>query len=254
MLAPRFFVDLPLQEGHLVDLPAGAVRHAQVLRLQPGAPVVLFNGHGGEWRASIGHMGRSDVQVRVGRHQPQEREIGWRVTLALGMPANDRMDTVIEKATELGVDAIQPLVTERSVLRLAGDRAVRKRSHWQTIAAAASEQCGRTRVPRIEPVRALDEWIAALPDGTLQTRWLLSLRGARALAELAAAGAGGALIVLSGPEGGLTAAEEVRALECGFVAAGLGARVLRADTAPLAVLAYLGLTGGNGTPVSHDPP
>lgn len=240
-MSPRLFIDQPLQEGHVISLPEGAVRHVQVLRLQPGTPVVLFNGTGGEWLASIGHMGRAEVQVRVGQHQPQDREMPWRVTIALGMPANDRMDGVIEKATELGVHAVQPLITERSVLRLAGERAVRKREHWQMIAAAASSQCARTRVPKIEPVRALADWLASLPDGTLQARWLLSLRGAKALAGLVRERPPGTALVLSGPEGGLTAAEEVMAMQHGFSAAGLGPRVLRADTAPLAVLAFLGL-------------
>lgn len=246
-MPPRLFIDLPLQEGHVISLPEGAVRHAQVLRLQPGTAVVLFNGGGGEWLASIGHMGRAEVQVRVGRHQPQEREMAWRVTVAIGMPANDRMDGVVEKATELGVDSIQPLITERSVLRLAGERAVRKREHWQMIAEAAACQCARTRVPRVEPVRALPDWLTALPDGTMQARWLLSLRGAQALRELTHERSPGTVIVLSGPEGGLAAGEEVAAMQRGFVAAGLGARVLRSDTAPLAVLAYLGIDAESGS-------
>lgn len=239
----RLYIDLPLQEGHLIDLPESAVRHVQVLRLQPGSPVVVFNGRGGEWQSSIGHIGRNEAQVRVGPHHRRNCEIAWRVTLAVGMPANDRMDGLIEKATELGVDAVQPLVTERSVLRLAGERAVRKREHWQSIAAAAAQQCGRTRLPRVEPVRPLGEWLARLPHGALDSRWLLSLRGARAAVELAAQGGPATLIALSGPEGGLTAAEEVAALDHGFIAAGLGPRVLRADTAPLALLAHLSLLG-----------
>jgi 16S rRNA (uracil1498-N3)-methyltransferase len=235
----RFHVELPLAEGHVFDLPADAVRHVHVRRLQLGAPVVLFNGNGGEWLATIGHVGRDEVQVRVGRHETIDRELRWHVTLAVAMPANDRMDGLIEKATELGVAAVQPLVSERSVLRLAGERAVRKRVHWQTIAAAACEQSGRTRLPRIEPVRAFVEWLAAMPDGALEARWVLSLRGARPLSERVAEQAPGAVVALSGPEGGLTAAEEIAAFERGFSAVNLGPRVLRADTAPLAMLAAL---------------
>ena len=233
----RFHVDLPLAEGHVFDLPADAVHHVQVLRLQPGAPLVLFNGNGGEWLATIGHVGRDEVQVRVGKHETVNRELPWHVTVAVAMPANDRMDSLVEKATELGTAVIQPLVSERSVLRLAGERAVRKRLHWQAIAAASCEQCGRTKLPRIEPVRAYDEWLAALPDGALESRWVLSLRGARPLSERLAGQAPGALVALSGPEGGLTAAEEIAAFERGFSAVNLGPRVLRADTAPLALLA-----------------
>lgn len=240
-MTPRFFVDLPLAGGHVLDLPDDTARHVQVLRLQPGSPLVLFNGQGGEWLAHIGHVGRNAVQVRIGTHQPVERELASHVTVVLGMPANDRMDGVIEKATELGAAVIQPLVTERSVLRLAGERAVRKREHWQGIAASACEQCGRNRVPRIEPVRAFDEWLAALPAGAHEARWMLSLRGAQPLAERLEAQQPAAIVSLSGPEGGLAAAEEIAALEHGFVAVSLGARVLRADTAPLALLAAVGL-------------
>lgn len=235
----RFHVELPLAEGHVFDLPANAVRHVHVLRLQLGAPLVLFNGNGGEWLATVGHVGHDEVQVRVGRYETVNRESPWHLTIAVAMPANDRMDSLIEKATELGVCVVQPLVAERSVLRLAGERAVRKRLHWQAIAAAASEQCGRTKVPRIEPVRAYEEWLAALPDGALDARWVLSLRGARPLSERLADQAPGALVALSGPEGGLTATEEIAAFERGFRAVNLGPRVLRADTAPLALLAAL---------------
>jgi 16S rRNA (uracil1498-N3)-methyltransferase len=241
MAIARFHVELPLAEGHVLDLPDNAVRHVQVLRLQHGAPLVLFDGNGGEWLATIGHIGRDEVQVRVGRREEVDRELPWHVTVAIAMPANDRMDLLVEKATELGVAALQPLQSERSVLRLAGERAVRKRLHWQGIASAACEQCGRTRVPRVEPVRALDEWLAGLPGGAAETRWLLSLRGARPLAErLDGHLQPGAVVTLSGPEGGFTAAEEIAALEHNFAALSLGPRTLRADTAPLALLAALG--------------
>jgi 16S rRNA (uracil1498-N3)-methyltransferase len=161
------------------------------------------------------------------------------VTLALGMPANERMDTLVEKAAELGVAAIQPLVCARSVLRLAGDRAERKREHWQAVAAAASEQSGRTRLPRIEPVLALERWLHGL-DPAATCCLLLSPRdGALPLRELPPFG--GDWLALSGPEGGLTADEEAAAVQRGFMAVGLGPRVLRADTAPLALLAWLAL-------------
>src|SRR5262245_4913520 len=133
----RFFVDLALAAGQRVVLPPGPSRHVQVLRLQPGAAITLFDGRGGEWSAQVRAIGRSDVIVDIGEHAAVERELPCHVTLALGMPANERMDGVIEKATELGVACIQPLVCERSVLRLAGERAERKRTHWQGIAMAA---------------------------------------------------------------------------------------------------------------------
>jgi 16S rRNA (uracil1498-N3)-methyltransferase len=154
------------------------------------------------------------------------------------------MDTLVEKATELGAAAIQPLLCARAVLRLHGERAARKQAHWQGIAVAAAEQCGRTRVPQVAPVRALDEWLAGLPPVVphAHARWLLS-PGAAPLAQVDAAAATrpSTATLLSGPEGGLTSDEEGAARAVGFVAVGLGARVLRADTAPLAVLAWAAL-------------
>ena len=149
---PRFYCPMPLSKGAALQLPGGAARHVQVLRLQPGGTITLFNGEsGGEFDATITHMGRSDVQVQVGQHHAVEREAGLAVHLAVGMPANDRMDWLVEKATELGVASIQPLMTERSVLRLSGERADKKVAHWHSVAIAACEQCGGNRVPLLHP-------------------------------------------------------------------------------------------------------
>ncbi|MGL6112915.1 MAG: 16S rRNA (uracil(1498)-N(3))-methyltransferase [Rubrivivax sp.] len=242
----RLFVDAPLERDAEIELPAAAARHVQVRRLQPGDRLVLFNGEGGEWAATVVLMGRTQVRVQVIAFDAVERELAVRVTIALGMPANERMDLLVEKATELGVAVIQPLLCERSVLRLAGDRALRKREHWQAIAAAAAEQCGRTRVPTVAPVLRFEHWLGTLaspPGGAAADpalRVLLSPRGdAAALHAVAADSA--SLLTLSGPEGGLSAAEIGAALARGFVAARLGDRVLRAETAPLAVLAWSGL-------------
>jgi len=235
----RLHVDLPLAAGRRVALPPGPSRHVQVLRLQPGAAVTLFDGRGGEWSAQIAAIGRSDVQVDIGIHHAVERELACHVTLAVGMPANERMDTVIEKATELGVAAIQPLVCERSVLRLAGERAERKRAHWQGIAVAASEQSGRTRVPAVAEVRPLREWVTGVQYAGDATRCVLSLRDGAA--PFRATGHASNIVFLSGPEGGLTDMEESLAVAAGFAPVSLGARTLRADTAPLAVLAAIAL-------------
>ena len=239
-MPPRFFIDQPLQAGDKLSLPPGAARHVQVLRLQPGAAITLFNGDGAEWLASIMQMGRSDVAVQVGARTLVEREIALDITLALGVPANERMDGLIEKATELGVARVQPLMCERSVLRLAGERARKKLAHWQGVAVAACEQSGRTRVPQIGPVLSMTEWLASLGAVADGARWVLSLRDALPLHRLAAPLS---LISLSGPEGGLTEAEERAAAVSGFQAVSLGPRVLRADTAPLALLAHLALGG-----------
>jgi len=237
-MPPRLHVPDLLQADTLLSLPPGAARHVQVLRLQPGADIVLFDGRGGEWSARVARMGRREVEVRLGEHSAVSRELACAVTLAIGMPANDRMDDLVEKATELGAAAIQPLICERSVLRLAGERADRKVAHWQAVAVAACEQSGRTAVPAIEPVRGLGEWLAALPataDGN-EARLVLSLGEAHPLSAHAPAAA---IVALSGPEGGLSAAEEDAARARGFLGITLGPRVLRADTAPLALLAQI---------------
>jgi 16S rRNA (uracil1498-N3)-methyltransferase len=251
----RLHLDRTLVEHDEFALPEGAARHAQVRRVQPGDALRLFDGRGHEHAAQVLEMGRKAVVVRVGPACAALPELPQRITLALGMPANERMDTLVEKATELGVHAIQPLECERSVLRLSGERAQRKREHWQAVAVAASEQCGRAWVPQIEPVYSLTQWLQRLQGLEAQEalestdavpgRWLLSF-GAQALPP-------GAwlqkmktpprdLQVLSGPEGGLSPAEEEAARAVGFCPVTLGPRVLRADTAPLALLAWWGLS------------
>jgi 16S rRNA (uracil1498-N3)-methyltransferase len=235
------YLDAALSTGQEIDLPEEAARHVQVLRLQPGDGITLFNGQGGEWAAQVLRMGgRQQVAVQVGEHDPVSREAARPVTLALGMPANERMDALVEKATELGVAAIQPLHCARSVLRLTGDRAERRQSHWQSVAIAAAQQSGRTRVPRIEPVRHLAEWLEGLGMIAPGRRAVLSLADdASPLAGYAAGNDAEPWILLSGPEGGLDGQEEAAARHAGFAPLSLGPRVLRADTAPLAALALL---------------
>jgi 16S rRNA (uracil1498-N3)-methyltransferase len=237
-MPPRLFVDQPLRAGDTFTLPAGPAHHVQVLRLQPGSTLTLFNGDGGEWGATVTQMGRSEVGVRVGAHTDVDRELSLHVTLALGMPANERMDAVVEKATELGVTVIQPLMCERSVLRLMGERAQKKAAHWRGVSLSACEQSGRTRVPQLAEVCTLAHWLQALAP-TSAARWMLSLRDdASPLAD--AATPLDRVLCLSGPEGGLSPAEEDAARALGFTPVSLGPRVLRADTAPLALLAHLG--------------
>jgi len=235
---PRLYVGAPLHANLTLALPDAAARHAQVLRLQPGSDVTLFDGRGGEWAARIAAMGRREVTATALSHQAVERELRCRVTLALAMPSGERMDFVVEKATELGAVHIVPLTCERSVLRLTGDRADKRRAHWQAIAAAACEQCGRNRVPEVSAPLPLPAWLGTLDERPRdEERWLLGWRNAQPWSAPVAT----SVLTLSGPEGGFTADEEVLALSRGFVTVALGARVLRADTAPLAAMAALSL-------------
>jgi 16S rRNA (uracil1498-N3)-methyltransferase len=241
---PRFYCTEPLATGQTLSLPAGAARHVQVLRLQPGDGITLFNGApgqvGGEFDATVLHMGRSDVQVQIGAHHAVEREARLSVHLAVGMPANDRMDWLMEKATELGVASIQPLMTERSVLRLSAERADKKVTHWHSVAIASCEQCGGNRVPTVHPVMTLSAWLQSVKDDTSATRLLLSLRdGTLPLQQRLAGTVPRAVTFLSGPEGGLSAQEEQAASQAGFSPVTLGPRVLRAETAALAALTAL---------------
>jgi 16S rRNA (uracil1498-N3)-methyltransferase len=240
----RFYCPLPLVAGQAVDLPPTAARHVQVLRMQPGHTLTLFNGEGGEFSAEVQHMGRSDVRVVVGQHRDVECEAAVQVHLAVGMPANERMDWLVEKATELGVHRITPLMTERSVIRLTGERAEKKQAHWQAVAASASEQCGRNRVPLIHAPERLDAWLVKQIAQTDVVHGVLSLHASTQ--PLAAMRVGAAAVVkswvlLNGPEGGLTDAEDAAARAKGFAAVSLGERVLRAETAALSALALLTL-------------
>lgn len=239
---PRFYCPAPLAAGTSLPLPAGTARHVQVLRMQPGHALTLFNGEGGEWDATVTTMGRSDVVVQVQAHHAAERETLRAMHLAIGMPANDRMDWLAEKATELGAASLQPLLAQRSVLRLSDDRAAKKQAHWQGIAVAACEQCGRNRVPPVHAVQDLASWRAPADALCL----VLSLRGDAVSLHRALQGVpqDRPLVLLSGPEGGLSGAEEDAARAQGFAGVTLGPRVLRAETAPLAVLAAIALADG----------
>ncbi|THU05409.1 16S rRNA (uracil(1498)-N(3))-methyltransferase [Lampropedia puyangensis] len=262
MALPRIHFPHALTLGEELDLPAAASRHIQVLRMQPGESVCLFPGaepnSNQEYTADIVAISRQTVRVRVLNAEEHSREIPTRVHLVVGMPSNERMDWLVEKATELGVYSISPVMTERSVLRLKGERADKKREHWQAIATAACEQSGRNTVPIIHPVQSLDGFLKnesyrvlqadTTPqppaDRTTSLRCILSLRtGTQTLANrLHSQHPAANMCFVSGPEGGLSATEEEALIAHGFLATTLGARVLRAETAPLAVLAHIALT------------
>jgi 16S rRNA (uracil1498-N3)-methyltransferase len=231
-----------LVAGAELALPAGAARHVQVLRMQPGDRLTLFDGTGGEWQAAVTRMGRGEVRVRLEEHTAIEREAARAVHLAVGLIAVDRMDWLVEKATELGAASLRPLLTEHTSLRLAGERAEKKRAHWRAVAVASCEQNGRNRLLEVRQQLSFHEHVRQ-PISAGEVRWLLSLdRAATPLSQaLAALAPSQTVALLSGPEGGLSAAEETAAQAAGYRPVGLGRRVLRAETAPLAALAVLTL-------------
>ena len=236
---PRIYTPQDLACGAALALDSAAARHVQVLRMQPGDDLTLFNGQGGEFDATVSLMGRSQVDVRVGAHHAIEREASHEMHLAIGMPANERMDWLIEKATELGAASIQPLMSERSVLRLSAERAEKKLSHWQAAAIAACEQCGRNAIPSILLPLAYQTWLLSLSgSGRPMAKAILSLDPqATAATAWANASRDQPFLCLSGPEGGLTPDEQNAAIELGFDPVSLGTRTLRSETAPLAALA-----------------
>lgn len=242
---PRFYVEGPLAAGHTLSLPDDVVRHVQVLRLATGDAITLFDGAGGEYHGELVDIAKRTALVRIDTHSGREAEPPYRVTLAQGVAGGDKMDWLIEKTVELGVAGIAPLTAERGVVRLAGERALRRQAHWQALVRAACEQCGRNRVPEVAPPRDLSAWLADLPaasDGDL--RLLLSPRAEVLFDALPVQPPRGHVTLVIGPEAGFSPKEERDIVDAGFSALGLGPRVLRTETAGIAVLAALAARWG----------
>ena len=234
-MTTRLFVDaaeVALVQGASAELPEAAAHHAlRVLRLRDGDAVTLFDGTGGEWRATIAAAGRRGATVAIGAHVPVERESPLAATLVVSTLATDAMDYAVRKAVELGAASILPVVAARSQGGSRGDRRV---EHWRKIAVAACEQCGRNRVPPVESPQLLGAWLATRDAG--KPGVVLAPGGK---ATLAVAGAVDAIDVLVGPEGGFDEAEIAAATKAGLRAVSMGPRVLKAETACVAALAAL---------------
>jgi 16S rRNA (uracil1498-N3)-methyltransferase len=241
-MTTRLYCPLPLATGATVDLPEAAAHHAaRVLRLKGGDEVTLFNGEGGEFAARIVRVDARAVAVDVGEFRANNRESPLVVTLIQGLATGDRMDYAIQKAVELGVAAVQPVTTVRSVARLDAARAEKRILHWRQIVISACEQCGRNRVPAVLPLRDLDDWLLAPTGASL--RLLLAPDAQGALAGMTRPA--GSIEFLVGPEGGLAPEETAAALRAGFSAVRLGPRVLRTETAALAALGALNTLWGD---------
>lgn len=233
----RIHVDLPLAIGTETALPAQAGEHvARVLRLVAGDPLTLFNGDGDDYTATITSVGKREVLVRVLDRQAVERESPLPLTLAQGVARGEKMDLIVQKATELGVARIVPLLTERAEVKLDAARAEKRLAHWRAVAASACEQCGRARLPEILPTQTLPAWLASLDDAAALR--LALLPEATASARDLRPGNAGALLAV-GPEGGLGERDVALLGEAGFRGLRLGPRILRTETAGLAALAAL---------------
>jgi len=236
----RIHVDLPLATGVELLLPPEPSAHLlRVLRLKPPAALTLFNGQGGEYAAELSAVERSLARVRVGAHAQLDRESPLAVTLFQGIARSERMDLILQKATELGVTAIVPLACEFSVVRLEASQLAKRRERWQAVAIAACEQCGRNTVPDVAPPLPLERWLAAWSGAGI----VLDPLAARTLPALGVPVA--PVAVLVGPEGGLAERETEAARDRGFAAVRLGPRVLRTETAGVALLAALQVLGGD---------
>jgi 16S rRNA (uracil1498-N3)-methyltransferase len=242
MRLTRCYVPAPLYAGDTLSLPEGTSSHiGRVLRARVGESLTLFDGRGGEYGAQILNIDRRSVRVRIGDHRQVERESPLRVTLLQAQARAERMDFVVQKATELGVAAIIVLPGERSVVRLDAQALHKRCEHWRAVAISACEQCGRNRVPTIESVPDLSAGCARAPAEDL--RVLLAPEAGQPLLTLIAAATSVSLLI--GPEGGFDAEELALAVQHGFQSARLGPRVLRAETAPLAALAVIQASAGD---------
>lgn len=238
----RVHTPVELRDPGTVRLEGTAAAHvSKVLRLKGGDPVTLFNGDGWEYRGTISHSGSGFVEVTVSGKVAGLPESPLTLTLAQGIARGERMDLVMQKATELGVARIVPLFTERSVVRLDEKQGQRKLAHWKAVTVAACEQSGRSRLPVVEPPLRLDEWLAREPR---PARCLTLAPGAeQSLRSLGGSWHEAALLV--GPEGGLSEIEQAGAARAGYQACSLGRRVLRTETAALAALAVLQAVHGD---------
>lgn len=243
MRLTRIHVPGPLDAGGKITLPPQAGEHlTRVLRLAVGAPFIMFDGRGGEYAGEISSTGKQ-VRAQVLRHDPVERESPLDLTLLQGVARGERMDLIVQKATELGVARIVPVLTERAVVKLDPKQRERKREHWQSIVVSACEQCGRNRVPAVHDAVSFGDAVNLCPEGA--TRCLLAADATISLTQAAAHAAGAKLVLLIGPEGGLADSEEKHAQANGFISCRLGPRIMRTETAGLAALAALQAVAGD---------
>ena len=241
MISPRFFCPEGLAPGASLSLPENAARHAaRVLRLSAGAAVTLFDGRGGEYAATIASVRKDEVVAEVGAWRDRECESPLQIRLVQALQAGEKMDLTVQKAVELGVAAIQPVASKRSVVRLEGERAQRRVEHWRGVVASACEQCGRNRVPVVGEIEPLDRWLARPAEVPL--RLMLSPQATLTLDALPQARS---LELLIGAEGGLDPQEMAAAESAGFVGVRLGPRVLRTETAGLTALAAIQMLWGD---------
>jgi len=237
MRIPRIFTDQPLSSGTNLTLTGSAARHLfSALRMSPGQEITLFNGLGGEFSATLTTTAKSQVDVSVGECCEIDRESPLKLHLVIAVSRGERMDWIVQKATELGVTEITPLFSERTEVKLNGERLEKKLRHWQQVSISACEQCQRNRVPTINNALTLDQWLSQSHEDPQQLKLVLHHRSDKTLAQHQPPEN---ICLLVGPEGGLSDSEIERAMDRGFAALTLGPRVMRTETAPLAAISIM---------------
>jgi len=232
---PRIFQAVPLSAGHVMELDDQATTHVtRVLRLKQGDDLVIFNGEGGEYRASVESVGRRSARIRLIDFSDRNVESPLELVLVQGVSRGERMDYTVQKAVELGVSRIVPVLTERTVVNIKGERQERRRAHWQSVAISACEQSGRTRVPEVSQILTLSDWLAQ-PDES--ARFVLHHSAEAGLNTVTNPPTSVTLLI--GPEGGLSNAEMSAACSVGYQPLRLGDRVLRTETAAVTALSIL---------------
>ncbi|MCK5639693.1 MAG: 16S rRNA (uracil(1498)-N(3))-methyltransferase, partial [Gammaproteobacteria bacterium] len=229
MRIPRIYQNITLHTGIETYLDSGAATHiVRVLRLKPGAPLVIFNGQGGEYEATLIHADKHEATIHVGKHSPDELESPLDVTLIQGISRGERMDYTIQKAVELGVNRIVPVISKRTVVKLDATRSSKRQAHWQAIVNSACEQCGRNRVPVVSDIIKLEQYLSTASEG------LKLILDHRANTSLISQKKENTISLLIGPEGGLAPEEQELAKRAGYTGLRLGPRILRTETAALA--------------------
>lgn len=232
---PRFYVDFALSPDSVVELPDNVVRHLNVLRVKNTEEIVLFNGNGKAYPALPEVLEKRRASVRIVREEATDNESPLNITLVQAVSAAERMDFTLQKSVELGVAEIRPVISERCVVRLSGERAEKRVARWQEIVVSACEQSGRNIVPKVLPLTTYAQALQQLPQET--TKLLMSLNRAQKLSDVQPQS--GKVVFMVGPEGGWTEKEEQQAFDAGFQSVTLGKRVLRTETASLAAIAAM---------------
>ncbi|MGI4846763.1 MAG: 16S rRNA (uracil(1498)-N(3))-methyltransferase [Janthinobacterium lividum] len=238
---PRFFCPQALSIGAHITLPEAVTSHVQVLRLEAGQQITLFNGEGGAYTATLSSIEKKRSSAEIKTFSSDEVELPYAITLAQALPEAAKMDWIVEKAVELGVTAIAPLQAQRCVVRLSAERAAKRHQHWSGIIAAGCEQSGRNRLPHLNDTADFNDWVS---QQDLHRRILLSPRGEQSLSDWARHQPPQSVALLVGPEGGFSDAEEKLATSHGVLALSMGPRILRTETAGLAALAALNAIWG----------